>query len=68
MLANYNVALYGLKESTRLYHKDLACRLKKYGYHQNKNDECIFYSRNFETIIGIYVDDHEKFLSNLKKI
>jgi hypothetical protein len=36
-----NVALYGLKESAGLFHKDLACRLRKYGYYQNKTDSAL---------------------------
>jgi hypothetical protein len=56
-------SLYGLKQSARVWNKQIDEYLKKSGYVQNTADPCIYYrveevdGRSITMIIGVYVDD-----------
>lgn len=50
-------ALYGLKQSPRVWFETIADFLKKLGFNASKYDPAIFISEDQEVFISIYVDD-----------
>ena len=52
-------ALYGTKQASKLWQDTLIRHLKTMGFHQLKNDPCIFMMkvRSHTLIVGVYVDD-----------
>jgi hypothetical protein len=59
LVARVDRAIYGLKQSPRLWNQTIDCTLKKYGFNVSSNDVCL-YSRqqNGETLyVTIFVDD-----------
>lgn len=67
-------AIYGLKQSGRMWNLKLDETLQKNGLKASKLDPCVYYSSDRELIVAIYVDDflifykENKKLENLKKI
>ncbi len=59
-------ALYGLRQSPRLFHRNIRKNLLKIGFKQLESDPCVFiFECNIGTaIIGIHVDDGSLFASN----
>jgi hypothetical protein len=52
-----NRALYGLRESARLWYNDLSAKLKAAGYNPIAEDPCLFLHQEHLIFIFIYVDD-----------
>ncbi len=54
-----NRALYGLKQSPRLWQQNIRATLAKLGYHPLPHDNCIYFTRRklSETIIITYIDN-----------
>ena len=50
-------ALYGLKESPRLWNKELHGWLSSQGFSQSKSDLCLYVNRDRTVYLCIYVDD-----------
>jgi transposase InsO family protein len=50
-------AIYGLKQSGRMWNMKLDSILKKLGFTQCKMDPCIYYTNNHNVILAVYVDD-----------
>lgn len=63
-----NRALYGLKQSSRVWNKKLDAALKKFGFQQSELDPCVYYSfdKSNVLIVTIYVDDFIIFSNNSK--
>lgn len=67
-----NRAIYGLKQAGRQWSSKLNEKLEGFGLIKCVQDPCIFYSRDSELIVAIYVDDllifykHEADLTKIK--
>lgn len=61
-----NRALYGLKQSSRVWNKKLDAALKKFNFTQSKLDPCVYYlfQESNILIVTIYVDDFIIFSNN----
>lgn len=63
-----NRALYGLKQSSRVWNKKLDTALKKFGFTQSKHDPCVYFQfvESKVLIVAIYVDDFMIFSNDMK--
>ena len=52
-----NKAIYGLKQSGRVWNKKLDQKLKSYGLVPTKTDSCIYHNGKGTLIVAIYVDN-----------
>lgn len=52
-----NKAIYGLKQSGRVWNQQLDRKLKSYGLVPTKTDSCIYHNGKGTLIVAIYVDD-----------
>lgn len=52
-----NRAIYGLKQSGRVWNEKLTNMLKSYGLNKSSSDPCVFYNNDLSLIVTIYVDD-----------
>lgn len=50
-------AIYGLKQSARCWHERLSRVLHDIGFEKLNSENCIFFKRPIQMIIGFYVDD-----------
>lgn len=50
-------AIYGLKQSGRVWNIKLENALKSFGLHKSKMDSCVYFNTNKDLILAIYVDD-----------
>lgn len=57
-------AIYGLKQSGRVWNEKLTKMLKSYGLIKSSNDPCVFYTADLSLIVTIYVDDFLIFWKN----
>jgi hypothetical protein len=49
--------MYGLKQSARLWAKDVRAELTKLGYQPLHSDECIYYNKALRIFVATHVDD-----------
>ena len=74
MFANWNKAIYGLKQSSKCWNTSFSSTLLELSFKQSVNDSCVYtyFSNDVICIIGLYVDDlviacnSAKFLSEIK--
>lgn len=52
-----NRAMYGLKQASRQWNHKLERALQSFGLRKSKVDPCVFYNRELDLIVAIYVDD-----------
>lgn len=52
-----NKAIYGLKQSGRLWNALLENTLKSFGLSKSHTDPCVFFNEKLDLIVAIYVDD-----------
>lgn len=55
-----NKAVHGLKQSSRVWYKEVEIVLNELGYKTSKHEPCVFMKcwDNLYTIIALYVDDY----------
>ena len=63
-----NRAIYGLKQAGRQWNVKLDTSLKEIGLRSCKMDPCIYYTRDLELMIAIYVDDFLIFYKDATKL
>lgn len=56
-ICKLNKAIYGLKQSGREWNMKLEKTLKSSGLVKSKMDPCVFYNKNLQLIVAVYVDD-----------
>lgn len=63
-----NRALYGLKQSSRVWNQKLDAALKKFGLTQSNHDPCVYnlFKESNILIVAIYVDDFVIFSNNME--
>lgn len=63
-------AIYGLKQSSRMWYKKVDDCLSNIGYVKSKFEPCLFIkgNRDFKTIIALYVDDFFIFSNDYKEV
>lgn len=66
LVCRLNKAIYGLKQSSRVWNLKLDAALKKFGCKQSKLDPCLYFMKNDGQIllVTIYVDDFLIFWNN----
>src|SRR5271168_5105528 len=51
-------SIYRLKQSTRLWNKQLDERLKEIGFDQTHSDHCVYINKSTSIIVAIWVHDY----------
>lgn len=61
-------AIYGLKQAGRQWNIKLDAAIRKYGLIKSTADPCIYFDKNIDIIIAIYVDDILIYYRNEEKL
>ena len=57
LVCKLNKSLYGLKQASRNWNKNLTDSLLSMGFFQLLSEDCIYYNKNKQVYIVVYVDD-----------
>ena len=63
-----NKALYGLKQAPRLWNKTFHTVITSLGLQQAENEKCIYFSKDENIFLGLYVDDILLMGNNVAKL